>query len=205
MNKRLMEQWLLPLAFAVATLSVLLLASLSDAQQSAQPGGAAEKARDPEVASRGRRILVREIKYGDWQKVCFKTPGTNMVCRTNINGTFDTGQTAVRIDLIERESESKARLQLFLPVGLYLQAPVKLTVDQGKPYQLPYNWCMTNSCIAGKIADPQLIHDMEKGDKLKLEVVDSSVQSFVTELPLDRFAAVRKGAPAQTFLQDIDE
>jgi invasion protein IalB len=187
-------------ALAVVVGSLLLPSPPATAQQAPQSG-----AYEPEVAARGQRGLVRQIKYGDWQKFCFKTPGTNMVCRTTISGTWDTGQTAVRADLIEREGDNKARLQLFVPVGMYLQAGTKLTVDQGKPYQLPYVWCMTNTCIAANPADPQLIHDMEKGDKLKLEVVDSSVQSFVTELPLTQFAAVRKGAPAQTFLQDIDE
>jgi invasion protein IalB len=192
-------------ASAVAALSILVLPSLADAQQAAPPSGGTEKAREPEMASRGQRSPVRQIKYGDWQKFCFKTPGTNMVCRTTITGTWDTGQTAVRADLIEREGDSKARLQLFFPVGMYLQAGVKLTVDQGKPYQVPYVWCMTNTCIAGAVADPQLIGEMEKGEKLVLEVVDSSVQSVSTALPLDQFASVRKGAPAQTFLQDIDE
>ncbi len=205
MNKRRMEQWLPPLTLAVAMLSVLLLSKLTGAEQAASPGDAAEKASESEMASRGQRKLVREIKYGDWQKFCFKTPGSGTVCRTTISGTFDTGQSAVRVDLIERDGDSKARLQLFLPVGLYLQTPVKLTVDQGKPYQVPYNWCMTNACIAGKIADPQFISEMEKGDKLTLEVVDSSVQNFSTELPLNQFAAVREGAPTKTFLQDIDE
>ena len=193
-----------PLVPAVTVLSIMLL-NPAVAQQASPPGSAAEKAGEPEMASRGQRSLVRQIKYGDWQKFCFKTPGTNMVCRTTISGTWDTGQTAVRADLIEREGDSKARLQLFLPVGMYLQAGIKLTVDQGKPHQIPYVWCMTNTCIAGNAADPQLIREMEKGEKLVLEVVDSSVQSFSTTLPLGQFAAVRKGAPAQTFQQDIDE
>ena len=185
---------------ALALAAPLLPAHPATAQQASPPG-----VYEPEVASRGQRGLVRQIKYGDWQKFCFKTPGTNMVCRTTISGTWDTGQTAVRADLIEREGDGKARLQLFVPVGMYLQAGTKLTVDKGKPYQVPYVWCMTNTCIAGSVADPQLIHDMEKGEKLSLEVVDSSVQSFSTTLPLGQFAAVRKGAPAQTFQQDIDE
>lgn len=189
--------WLLA---ASASVSILLASGIADAQR-ASPAG--DKA--PEMASRGQRGLVRQIKYGDWQKVCFKTPGSSMVCRTSISGTFDSGQLAVRADLIEREGDSKSRLQLFLPVGLYLQAGVKLTVDQGKPYQVPYVWCMTNTCIAGNPADPQLIRDMEKGEKLSLEVVDSSVQSVTTEIPLNQFATVRKGAPAQTFQQDVDE
>ena len=79
---------------------------------------------------RGQRA-ASEIKYSDWRKICFKTPGTNLVCRTSISGTFETGQSAVRIDLIEREGDKAARLQLFLPVGLYLQAGVKITIDQG--------------------------------------------------------------------------
>ena len=96
-------------------------------------------------------------------------------------------------------------MQLFLPVGMYLQAGAKLTVDQGKPHQIPYVWCMTNTCIAGNAADPQLIREMEKGEKLVLEVVDSSVQSVSTTLPLSQFASVRKGPPAKKYQQDIDE
>jgi invasion protein IalB len=159
----------------------------------------------PEMESRGQRNAVRQIKYGDWQKVCFKTPGTNQVCRTTISGTFDTGQTAVRADLIERQGESKARLQLFLPVGMYLPAGVKLTVDQGKAHQVPYVWCLTNTCIAAIAGDAALIRELEKGQNLQFEAVDSSVQSITTTLPLGQFASVRQGAPARIFEQEIDE
>jgi len=178
------------------------LAGPGFAQQGAPPSSGEKP---PEMGSRGQRNAVRQIKYGDWQKFCFKTPGTSLVCRTTISGTFDTGQTAVRADLIERQGESKARLQLFLPVGMYLQAGVKLTVDQGKPHQVPYVWCLTNTCIAAGAADAALIRELEKGQKLQLEAVDSSVQSLSTILPLGQFAAVRQGQPAQTFQQEIDE
>jgi invasion protein IalB len=80
-----------------------------------------------EFTPRGQR-MARDIKYGDWRKVCFQAPGTKMVCRTTISGIWETGQSAVRVDLIERQGEGAARLQLFLPVGLYLQAGAKLTV-----------------------------------------------------------------------------
>jgi invasion protein IalB len=128
-----------------------------------------------------------------------------MVCRTSISGTWDTGQSAVRADLIERDGESNARLQLFLPVGLYLPAGVKLTVDQGKSYQVPYVWCLTNTCIASEAADPALIGEMEKGQTLKLEVADSSVQSVSTTLPLAQFASARAGPPTKVLQQDVDE
>lgn len=188
------------LSAIAAASGILLLSGLAAAQQ-ASPEGVHE----PEMASRGQRGLVRQINYGDWQKFCFKTPGSSMVCRTTISGTWDTGQTAVRVDLIEREGEGTARLQFFVPVGMYLQAGIKLRVDQGKPHQIPYVSCMTNTCIAGSAADPQLVSEMEKGEKLVLEVVDSSVQSVSTTLPLKQFALARKGTATQTYRQDIDE
>jgi invasion protein IalB len=178
----------------------------ASAQQAAKPesGAASEKPAGQEFALRGERA-ARDIKYSDWRKFCFKVPGTNMVCRTSISGTFETGQSAVRIDLIEREGDKAARLQMFLPVGLYLQAGVKITIDQGAAYRFPYVWCLTNTCIAADLADPALIKEMETGQKLQLEVVDSNVLAVTTALPVNQFAAVRQGTPTQTFEQNIDE
>jgi invasion protein IalB len=193
----------------VALPILLLLDSgigVTHAQQPAKPENppATDKAPGQEFALRGQRA-ARDIKYSDWRKVCFKMPGTNMVCRTSIAGTFATGQSAVRIDLIEREGDNAARLQLFLPVGLYLQAGVKITIDQGTAHRIPYVWCLTNTCIAADLADPSLLKEMEAGQKLLLEVVDSSVLTVSTSLPLNQFATVRQGTPAQTFEQAIDE
>src|SRR4051794_10126794 len=199
-------------AFSSMLVATAIALSLSfgmtagSAQQPVKPEGVPpdEKVAGVEFAPRGQR-LAREIQYSDWRKTCFKTPGTNMVCRTSIAGTFETGQSAVRIDLIEREGDKAARLQLFLPVGLYLPAGVKVTVDQANNYRIPYVWCLTNTCIAADVADPALLKGMETGQKLLLEVVDSSVLTVSTSLPLSRFATVRQGIPAQTFEQAIDE
>jgi len=88
-------------------------------------------------------------------------------------------------------------LQLFLPVGMYLQAGVKLTVDQGAPYRIPYTWCLTNACIAADLADSKMIKEMESGRTLVVEVVDSNILSVTTSLPLGQFASIRQGAPVQ--------
>jgi invasion protein IalB len=157
-----------------------------------------------EVATRGQRE-VKDVTYGDWRKLCFKPGGAQMHCRTSIAGKFSTGQMAVRLDIIEREGDGNARLQVFSPVGMYLKKPVMLTVDQGTPYLVPYTWCLTNTCIAGTAADPKMIQEMGSGQTLRLEFVDVNLLALTTSLPLAQFASVNKGAPAQTFEQDIDE
>ena len=82
---------------------------------------------------------------------------------------------------------------------------MKLTLDQGATYRIPYVWCLTNTCIAADLAEPRLLNEMETGQKLLLEVVDSSVIAVSTSLPLNQFVTVRQGTPARTFEQAIDE
>jgi invasion protein IalB len=196
---------------AVAVAATILFATLgADAfgQQSTPQPAPSPGARSgvPEASPRGARDSIRVVTYGDWRKYCFKAAGTKTLCRTTITGTFDTGQIAVRVDLIEREGgDDGARVQLFLPVGMYLQAGVKLSIDQGRPVQIPYSWCLTNACIAADLADPKLINEMESGQSLTLEVVDSSILSVTSSISLAQFASVRRGAPVQTFDQAIDE
>lgn len=161
-------------------------------------------AKSAEVAIRGRREAT-DITYGSWRKLCFKAGGAPTLCRTSITGRFPTGQMAVRLDLIEREGDRRGRLQLFVPVGMYLQHPVKLTVDRGRSHRVPYTWCLSNACIASDVADHALVKDMEHGKTLVLEVVDSNLLSLTTSLPLPEFGPAHRGPPQQTFEQDIDE
>jgi invasion protein IalB len=156
-----------------------------------------------EVAPRGQRTAT-DVTYGDWHKLCFKAPGASSLCRTSIAGRLDTGQLAVRVDLIERE-DGNARLQIFLPVGMYLKAGVKLSVDKGSAYPIPYTWCLTNTCIAADVAAQGLIKEMEAGQTLTLTAVDSNILALAIPLPLARFASAHNGAPEKTFEQDIDE
>jgi hypothetical protein len=50
-----------------------------------------------------------------------------------------------------------------------------------------------------------MIEEMASGQTLRLEFVDSSLLTLATSLPLGAFASGHRGAPAQTFEQDIDE
>ncbi|MDF0581289.1 invasion associated locus B family protein [Bradyrhizobium yuanmingense] len=166
--------------------------------------GAAQSEKPPEIAIRGQRE-ANDISYGSWQKLCFKAGGAPTLCRTSITGRFPTGQTAVRIDLIEREDAPTARLQLFVPVGMYLQQSPKLAVDHGTAFRIPYSWCLTNLCVAADVVTPTIIAEMENGQSLELELIDSNLLAVKTSIPLAQFASAHKGAPIRTFEQYVDE
>ena len=161
---------------------------------------------EAEIATRGQQ-QGRPLTYTPWRKVCFKATqeaGSKMVCRTTMNGKWDTGQIAIRVDLIEREGDPVARLQIFVPPGSFLQPGIKLTVDRGSPMQIPYVICLANGCVAGSAANASLIHDLESGQMLALETVNSNVVGVTNSLPLNEFAKVHQGAPAQVFEQRLE-
>jgi len=160
-----------------------------------------------EVAPRGQHQM-RQLTYSPWRKLCFKaarSADTKLVCRTTISGAWDTGQVAIRLDLIERENDSAARLQILVPTGLYIQPGIKLTVDGGSPVQVPYVICLSNACVAGNVADPGFIRDLESGQKLVLEAVNPNILAVAATLPLGEFAKVHQGPPTQVLEQDLDE
>lgn len=179
-----------------------------DAQQLVPFGDvpATENFSEAEIATRGQQ-QGRPLTYAPWRKVCFKATqeaGSKMVCRTTINGKWDTGQIAIRVDLIEREGDPVARLQIFMPPGSFLQPGIKLTVDKGAPMQIPYVICLTNGCVAGSVANAALIHDLESGQMLALETVNSNVVGVTNSIPLNEFAKVHQGPAAQIFEQKLE-
>jgi invasion protein IalB/pimeloyl-ACP methyl ester carboxylesterase len=173
----------------------------SNAQPQASSGSSAEEfqIKPPRVK------LPQKIQYTEWQKLCFDSSDGTTICRTTSTATDDLDQVAARVDLIHR-ADGPARLQLFVPQGANLQRGVNVTIDdKGPPTTIPFNWCLTNICIAAAPVQASLIAKLESGKKLKLELTDLNSSSVALTLSLDQFAAVRKGAPAQTFDYGLDE
>src|ERR1700731_2244619 len=114
---------------SVAAILTALCSSLATSVSSAQqviPFGdvpATPDFTEQEIAARGQQH-ARDLTYSDWSKLCFKGvqgADTKMVCRTTINGKWDTGQIVLKVDLIEREDAPAARLQIFVLPGFFLQ------------------------------------------------------------------------------------
>ncbi|WP_063995332.1 invasion associated locus B family protein [Bradyrhizobium sp.] len=151
-----------------------------------------------------RLRLPENIHYSNWEKLCFDSSDGTTICRTTSTGTDALDQVVVRVDLIQR-ADGPARLQLFVPQGANLQQGVKVTIDQGSPTQVPFNWCLTNICIAARGIEPTFAGQMEAGRQLKLELTDLNASSVVLSLPLEQFANVHKGPPTRTFDFTSDE
>ena len=196
------------IATIAAILCTLIVATSASGQQVVPFGDvpATGDFSEAEIAARGRQP-ARELTYSDWSKMCFKGvqgANTKMICRTTISGKWDTGQVALRVDLIEREDAPAKRLQIFIPAGFFLQPGVKVTVDKGTSMDVPYTICLANGCVAATVADPNFVSALESGRMLSLEAVNYNVVTVISALPLDTFAKAYQGPPAQIFEQKLE-
>ena len=147
----------------ISCLICILLATTAMAQERQH------SAQNEDLQFRPPRVqLPQNIQYSAWRKLCFKGSDGATLCRTTSSGTQDNGEVVARIELIERPEGGAARLQLFVPQGLNLAMGVQATVDQAAPAKIPYNFCLTNICIAADLASPKLIGEMESVQILKL-------------------------------------
>src|SRR6516165_125934 len=128
---------------------------------------------EAEIAARGQQKLP-SLTYSTWKKLCFRGAqgaDTKMVCRTSIEGKSDLGQIILKVDLIEREDAPSTRLQIFVPVGNFLQPGIRVTVDKGPSTLVPYTICLANGCVAATAPEPGFLRELEAGKILSLEAV----------------------------------
>src|SRR5262249_22109382 len=138
-------------AAAFVALGPSMAATLASSQQVVPFGDVPATAdfSEAEIAARGQQKLP-DLTYSAWKKLCFRGAqgaDTKMVCRTSIEGKSSLGQIILKVDLIEREDAHSTRLQIFLPVGNFLQPGIKLTVDNKTSTVVPYTICLANGCV----------------------------------------------------------
>ena len=83
---------------------------------------------------------------------------------------------------------------------------VNATVDQAASTKFPYNFCLTNICIAADHVSPKLIGEMEYGLILKIEQADFNGSAVAMNFPLNQFAAAkaRQQRPTTLILTQTD-
>ena len=188
----------------ISCMVCMLLATTAMAQDRQLPTNSDSEIEDFEPFRPPRVQLPKNIQYSAWRKLCFKGSDGATLCRTTSSGTEDSGEVVVRVDLIERIGTDAARLQLFVPQGLNLTMGVTATVDQAAPTKFPYNFCLTNICIAADLVSPKLIGELEAGQTLKIEQADFNSSTVAMNIPLNQFAAAHKGPPADTYDYNLD-
>jgi invasion protein IalB len=138
-----------------------------------------------------------QLTYTPWTKLCRKGQEADAkeVCATSREGFLDTGFLVIGAVLIEPQGIPNKILQVTMPLGMVLQVPLRVTIDQGQPISAPFAVCSQNGCLAEIEASGELIGKMKKGQALLVQGLHAQRGQVGVSLPLAEFAKANEGQP----------
>lgn len=144
-------------------------------------------------------LEVPPLVYTPWTKFC--NPQQH-VCVTFKEGYLETGRLMVGATIIEPEGSTEKGMTITVPLGVVLQAGVKVVVDQGQPLNAQFTTCGTG-CVAEYELSPELLGKLKKGQSMVLRAVMPPNQPVNIPLALSDFGKAYDGQPSPP--QELEE
>jgi invasion protein IalB len=155
-----------------------------------------QKAAEPQQQAGGP--AQPQLLWSPWVKLCPpKGPEENapQVCVTGRDGRDEAGFPIVATQIIENQTAQQKLLRITLPLGMLLQQPMRIQVDNGQPLNAPYVICFANGCMADFESSAEFIGQMKKGQALLVGGVHAQLGPVQLKVPLTEFGKVND-APA---------
>jgi invasion protein IalB len=147
------------------------------------------------------RVLDQpDLAYSAWAKMC-PSPTEAMpraYCLTTRSAFWNTDTNRVDVMFFETDGGLKVA-RLAVPLGVWLQKGVQLTIDRMQPVAAPYNVCMSSDsgCAADIEATDDLIAGLLSGRSATVRYYEMSGQLVSVSVPITGFADALYGAPLQ--------
>ncbi|MEL6317079.1 MAG: invasion associated locus B family protein [Pseudomonadota bacterium] len=101
----------------------------------------------------------------------------------------ETGQRLLSIMIRKGETPTTPAMMLTLPLGLYLPAGVKMSIDEAAAQDLVVQTCEASGCFAGMAITEDLLDAMRRGTKLDFVLQDLQRRSITVSSSLSGFTS----------------
>jgi invasion protein IalB len=119
----------------------------------------------------------------EWRVDC-NNDGTHLDCETVDRVVQPTGQTVLSVTMHPVNGGKQALAVVELPLGLPLNVPARMAVDQGPLISLAYNTCVAEGCIASTVLSEAEFAKALQGRTLKVSFAVTSDKTATLALPL---------------------
>jgi invasion protein IalB len=155
------------------------------------------------------------IVYSPWTKFCgteSRNPQVESVCLTVKEARLEAGQFLAGVALVEQAGNGKKLLRISLPLGIRLMPGARVFIDGEAMRTLPPLQCMASVCIADFEVTADFVAKLKRGDRLKLEGVNTPVKlesinipGWIATWPLVDFAKAFDGPPTDPKTFDVEQ
>lgn len=141
------------------------------------------------------RVSLRaEQSQPNWLKICGRGQGPEL-CYVTRDFVSEQGQPLLSVAMYElRGAEQQRVLRFLMPLGLNLDAGIRIGVDQREASSARFTSCFPNGCFAEARLAPQNWTALRQGGALNVSVINPEGREIMFAIPLAGFAAAVDGA-----------
>lgn len=175
----------------LAFCAVLALAGCGDDE--AANAGAAQSS-----AASGKAQAAEQRVFPLWTEICQKEPENTCILVRDVVEE-KTQSRAWRGVISADRATKKGTLTIIVPLGVLTQAPLKISVDEGKVHDAKISHCTGNGCVATLSIDKALFDTLRGGKTLNTEIALPGDNAMRVGVGLDGFRNWSEGlrpAPA---------
>lgn len=154
---------------SVITLGITLGAAPSALAQDKGPPPAAGLDDPPAASQQSEQPQPEVTRYGDWFVGCQDvTVDGNTVEACEMQQILEetsSGKAFIRISVLYPRESDKPVMRIIAPIGVLLQAGLKMKIDDGKENTLPFAICIAKptACVVEVVMNNDLVTAMKRG------------------------------------------
>lgn len=138
----------------------------------------------------------KRMTFGNWAIQCKESSGTAGRCQMRAESTSPDGHQVILVMSLAKSADtSSMAYQTALPLGIALQKPVSVSVDEDFKAELSVSRCTPQGCLLEGAADGRFVEAMKTGAEAKFVVTTPEGQSIPITLPLNGFSVALAALP----------
>jgi len=163
-------------------------------------GGAAAKPAPSQAAApaaTSATTAAEKLKsFDDWEVQCEDSPDSGRRCQLSGRTLSPSGEQIILVMSLAKGADATTMLyQAALPLGIAVQKPVSVSVDNGFQSAISVSRCTPQGCLLEGAADSEFIEALTTGAEAKFSVTTPEGQTIPIALSLKGFANALSALP----------
>lgn len=139
---------------------------------------------------------ISEQTFGAWNQRCLsQKDGKQCVLHQNV--TDDNKNVTLIAEIGMQGNTAGPPLKILVPLGVILLIPLRVTIDDKDPADLPYTRCIPEGCMTDVLLTTDAMEKMKAGKKMTFTYTLPSQKTISATLSLNGLTAALKAMPSQ--------
>lgn len=140
---------------------------------------------------------ISEKTYGSWTQHCL-TREEGKQCILHQKALDEDKKVILVAEITAQGNTPDLSMRIVAPLGIILLIPLRVTIDDKNPADLPYTRCIPDGCMTDVLLTTEAVEKMKAGKKMVLTYTLPNQQTVNAKLSLDGLTAGIKAMPNNT-------